>query len=164
MTAYAIVGIRLALVLTFLIGMPVLALPQVANWCEAQLYAPKAKRRIVAARVLPATPTVVPVAALGDRTPLPWIAHADHIEAAEDPSPAPAAEPAQDLGALAAEVQTLGATFYRLDQVQSSPDQYQFTAQVALPGAVPQRAQYSATAARPGDAMQQVIDQMRAGR
>jgi len=70
----------------------------------------------------------------------------------------------QDLGELAAEVQSLGATFYRLDQVGSSPDRYQFTAQVAHPGDVPQRAQYSATATRPGDAMQQVIDQIKAGR
>ncbi len=165
MTAYAIMGIRLVLVLTFLIGMPVLALPQVADWCEARLYAPSPKRRIVAARVLPTTkPTVVPVVAIGDRTPLPWADQAEYAEPVTEPTRPPTAATTPDLGALAAEVQALGATFYRLEQVGKSPGLYQFTAQFERAGAVPQRTQFVATAPQPADAIQQVIDQIQAGR
>lgn len=165
MSAYLVMGVRLVVLLTFLVGMPVLALPQVADWCGARLYAPPAKRRIVAARPSPMPPLpVVKATALGDRTELPWVAQAEYCTTAPITSASVTSLPEPDLGALAAEVQTLGATFYRLDQLRKEPALYRFTAQVESDGPVPQRAQFSATAASPAGAVQQVIDQITAGR
>ena len=165
MSAYLIMGVRLVVMLTFLVGMPVLALPQVADWCAARLYAPPAKRRIVAARPAPVPlPPVVQATELGARTELPWATQAEYTDAAAEIPVAAVAPPEPDLGALAAEVQSLGATFYRLEQLQREPVLYRFTAEVQSAGAVPQRAQFSATAASAAGAVRQVIDQIAAGR
>lgn len=168
MTRFAVQGVRAALVLTFLLAMPILALPPVAAWFEARLYPPPARRRVVAARPAPAelapTSSATP---LGERTPLPWVAPVAYESLAEpnEPTAPPESSAAQrDLDQLAAVIQSLGATYYRLEQVASPAGHFRFSAELQAAGDPPQRRQYSATASSPELAMQQVIDQMRAGR
>lgn len=164
MSRYVVLGVRLLLVLGFLIGMPILALPPVANWCETQLYAPTPQRRVIAARPLPGSADK-PVA-IGERTLLPWIEQTTYVELPSEPAPAtepPVAEPV-DLNFLAAQVQALGATFYRLEQLPADGGLYRFTAEFQSDGPVPKRAHYTATAAEPAMAIESVIDQISAGR
>lgn len=161
MMRYVVVALRLLLIMVFLVGMPVLALPPVADWCEAQLYA-RAGRRVVAARPSP-TPKVVAVTEVStDKTPLLDVSQARYLEPA---AALPAKEPERaDPARLAAEVESLGATFYRLEQLQEQPPLYRFIAQFERAADVPVREQFAANGSDPGAAIADVITQIRARR
>jgi hypothetical protein len=160
MSRYVNVGTRLLLVLGFLVGMPILALPPVAAWCEQGLY-PQPKRRVVAARPLPKPP----VEPLGTR---PWpkmpptVAQVEYL-APDSTLPLVTRAP-DDLEALAAEVQALGASSYRLEQVQTEPLLFRFVAEFESAGVPPRRWQHVATNRDPAAAMRKVLAEILAER
>ncbi len=158
MTSHFLICIRLGVVLACLVGMPVLAMPSVAKWCEAQIYSVPQRRQIVLAEDAAANPpaTVSTAIALRD--------FSTQLASFEQPiaESVPEAEP--DLDALAAEVRQLGATFYRLELVEQSPQLYRFTAQFEAQGDLPQRWQHSAIHTDPTMAIRQVIAEINARR
>jgi hypothetical protein len=158
MTSHFLNCIRLCVVLACLVGMPVLAMPSVAEWCEARIYSVPQRRQIIFADepVQPASVAMLDTVALWD--------FPTQLASFEQPvaESVPEAEP--DLDALAAEVRQLGATFYRLELVEQSPQLYRFTAQFEEPGDLPRRWQQSATHTDPALAIRQVIDDIYARR
>jgi hypothetical protein len=133
-------GIRLVVVLIFLVGMPVLALPPVADWCEGWLYPQTVSRRASPAVHQPAP------------HPLP-----ENVTPATFTSPAP--PPAESLDVLLAQVRSLGAADYRLEEPGES-GQYRFVAEFRVEGPLPRRWQYAGVAAEPDAAVRDVIAQI----
>lgn len=158
MTSHFLICIRLGVVMACLVGMPVLAMPSVAKWCEAHIYSVPQRRQIVFADepVQTRSETTIGTVALWD--------FPAQLASFEQPvaESVPEAEP--DLDALAAEVRQLGATFYRLELVEQSPQLYRFTAQFEEHGDLPRRWQQSATHADPALAIRQVIADINARR
>lgn len=176
MLARGITAVRLLVVLTFLVGMPVLALPQSIDWVAEHLYpAPIAKVRLAS----PAPPfevaTVaheVPVESLesGAATSLESLGLAHPFENAAIATPVEIANPAPIITperrrelmiACEAELQQLGATFYRLEAVDDEGSAYRFIAQFEESGGLPERFQRMTTHADPLVAMQEMVAQVR---
>lgn len=164
-------GLRLLVVLAFLLAMPVLALPPVADWCEAQLYPPPARRRVVTARPPPLAAAPAPVSAASPTVDRSVQTAGFEQSAAPDGSAVgqmatyerPAPTGPDELARLAAEVQRLGATFYRLEMADPAIPTYRFVAQFERPGLPPARWQAAAIDRDPAEAIRQVIAQVSAG-
>ena len=142
---YVVKGVRILVVLTFLVGMPILALPSVADWCERQIY-PAAAPRVVA----PASDT-----ALRESSPAAQAVLATAIE--------PPAN-AETLDSLLTELRSLGAADYRLDEMQTDPPQFRMVAEFRSEGPLPKRWQYTANGENPQSAVREVIRQILADR
>ena len=158
MTSHFLICIRLSVVLACLVGMPVLAMPSVAKWCEAQIYPVPQRRQIV----LDGEATAIPPATESNSIALRDFSA--QLASFEQPIVEAVPEAELDLNALAAEVRQLGATFYRLELVEQSPQLYRFTAQFEHQGDLPERWQHSATHADPALAIRQVIADINARR
>jgi hypothetical protein len=151
---YVIKGIRLLIVLAFLVGMPVLALPPVADWCESRIYPPPARREIASAPVKKVSSE--PSFSVRSEEPT-----AIQPASFDDPVESPGGE---TLGSLLDELHSLGAADYRLDEVAGEPPQFRLVAEFRSEGPLPQRWQYSATDADPQTAVRDVIQQILADR
>ena len=151
---YVIKGIRLLIVLAFLVGMPVLALPPVADWCESRIYPPPVRREIA----------IAPATKITAEPPFPAIVDGPTaIQPASFDTPVES-PPCDTVGSLLNELHSLGAADYRLDEVAGEPPQFRLVVEFRSEGPLPQRWQYSATDADPQTAVRDVIQQILADR
>lgn len=164
----ALMAVRVLIVVAFLVGMPVLALPQIADWVTAEIYfsavgkVSKPGAPQVEAPVVKASPKIMPVVAL------------ETVGSLNSPPPDPfptfpaRSEPAtsqrEQLAACETELQNLGAIFYRLEQVPGEAANFRLIAQFERAEPLPERFQVTTTAADPASAMRQMIDQVRSRR
>lgn len=178
-----LMSVRLLVVLAFLVGMPLLALPDVADWCEGHLYPPLAHRQrpAVVSRPLqmliePITQAIERPAAQFDQItrnvepasfthPFESRVHAAQIEhGAVTPLPAPPRDllaDRQEIAKLEAELQQLGATFYRLESPKAPNLPFQFIAQFERQVAgLPERFQLTTSDLDPLVAMRQMVEQV----
>lgn len=165
------IAVRLTVVLTFLVGMPLLALPQVADWCEAKLYVSAvAKHSQIAAKPGPAHPSPPAffpraIEPASFTHPFESTAHAASPEGATPTAPVASAphDPLadrQEIAQLEAELQRLGAIFYRLEAPESPSLTYRFVAQFERQAGLPERFQVTTTHADPLVAIRQMVDQV----
>jgi hypothetical protein len=148
---YVVKGMRLLVVLTFLVGMPVLALPPVADWCERQIYrdSPPSDfnsdpEKTVTALQQPELFT--PEVRAGFKAP------------AEPPVEQ------ESMDALLAELRSLGVDDYQLDEVAGEPPHYRLVAEFRSDGPLPERWQYSAVGEKPQFAVREAIRRILADR
>lgn len=171
MTNRAIIVIRFFVVTAFLVGMPILALPQIADWVTERLYgSSNHASQPVAAQVTASRPVQVQAPVPVD----PPLGTEPNSQSLESPPSAPFPEfPArsgaqvpdrEQLASYEAELQSLGAIFYRLEYLESDPAAFRLTAQFERRGPLPERFQTSTTAADPAAAMQAMIEQVRTRR
>jgi hypothetical protein len=176
MLARLTVFARLLVVLTFLVGMALLSLPPVTEWCTGHLYPPNPAhrarshgRQTVGTVASPEVPRSGELS-YGEHQPSYFVqaSHftqsmdsvplAEPIDAYIRPVPKNLQTPEQEMAQLEARLQSLGVTYYQMHIAQASPLTYRITAQFERSGVLPTRSQWSITAADPLAAMQQMVE------
>lgn len=139
---------RSLVVLSFLVGMPLLAIPGVLEWLRGE----PVEHRL---RVLHDLP---PVATSTESALAEEVSTAIFLQPEKPPEITSSTSTSKELEQIAAEIQALGATFYRLERVSDAPDaEYRFMAQFLSGGSPPRRMNLEATAADPQAAMREVL-------
>ena len=147
---------RVVVVLAFLIGMPLLAIPGVVEWLRSGPASPHTS--IVAGHLTHKGPVLSEPPVLTPQDTTQEIASAIFLQSVKASESASLPSSRAELERIAAEIQALGATFYRLDRISDAPGaEYRFTAQFLRGGTPPRRMTFEATSADPQQAMRQVL-------
>jgi hypothetical protein len=145
---------RALVVLFFLVGMPLLAIPGVLEWLRGD----PVERRLRVLHDLPPAATGTESALVEKVSTAVFLQPEQTPEITSSASTSTSTSTSKELEQLAAEIQALGATFYRLERVSDAPDAaYRFTAQFLGGGTPPRRMNLEATAADPQVAMRDVL-------
>jgi hypothetical protein len=153
---------RVVVVLVFLFGMPLLAIPGVLEWLREGVESPRLRTMANAPVEGSSVPPQVAHngVSLVEEQSASEVTSALFLESVKTTETASLASSRTELEELAAKIQAQGATFYRLDRISDSPEAgYRFTAQFLRGGTPPRRMNLEATDADPRRAMQQVLAQ-----